>query len=84
MNFTYYEDLVLSFKAQKILPLKLKEYSKNTKNPLSAVMTGLILVEQGNVNAGLSKLQEFCYLEPDLIITGGVKNYIERRIKTGR
>ena len=41
-------------------------------------MAGLILMEQGKTDAGLAKLQEFVYTEPDLIITNGVKNYIEK------
>ena len=80
-NFTYYQDLTLAYKKQKILPLKLKHYAKATKNPMSAIMLGLILIEQGKTEAGLSKLQEFCYLEPDLIITPGVQSYINAQLK---
>ena len=80
-NFTYYQDLTLAYKKQKILPLKLKHYAKDTKNPMSAIMVGLILIEQGKTEAGLSKLQEFCYLEPDLIITPGVQSYINAQLK---
>lgn len=80
-NFSYYDDLVQTYKKQKILSLMLKTYSKDTKNPLSSVMVGLILVEQGKTDAGLSKLQEFCYLEPDLIISKGVQQYIDKQLK---
>ena len=48
---------------------------------MSAIMVGLILIEQGKTEAGLSKLQEFCYLEPDLIITPGVQSYINAQLK---
>lgn len=82
MNLAYYEDLTAAFKKQKILPLKLKYYAKDTKNPLSSIMVGLILVEEGKTQAGLTKLQEFCYLEPDLIITKGVQNYIKQKAKS--
>lgn len=81
MNFSYYQDLVLAYKKQKLLPLKLRQYSKDVKNPLSSVMVGLILVEQGKTDAGLSKLQEFCYLEPDLIISKGVQAYVNQKLK---
>lgn len=81
MNFSYYKDLSQVYAKEKILPLKLRQYSKDTKNPLSSIMVGLILIEQGKTDAGLSKLQEFCYLEPDLIITKGVQAYIDERLK---
>lgn len=82
MNFSYYQDLVVAFKRQNLLSLKLKKYSRDTKNPLSSIMVGLILIEQGKTEAGMSKLQEFCYLEPDLIITHGVQKYINESTKT--
>lgn len=83
-NFSYYQDLVLTYKRQKILPLKLKHYAKDTKKPMSAIMVGLIQIEQGKTEAGLSKLQEFCYLEPDLIITPGVQSYINSMLKKSK
>lgn len=82
MNLTYYEDLAVVFGRLKILDQKLKFYQKNSaKNPLSLVMVGMILMEQGKHQAGLSKLQEFADTEPDLIITKGVKDYVNKRTK---
>lgn len=80
MNLSYYEDLAVAFKKQKILSQKLKYYQKDSqKNPLSQIMVGFILIEQGKTDAGLAKLQEFAYTEPDLIITAGVKKYVDAR-----
>lgn len=82
MNFPYYEDLVMTYKKLGILGQKLKYYQKDSaKNPLSHIMVGLILIAQGKTDSGLSKLQEFVYTEPDLIITNGVKAYVEKRSK---
>lgn len=79
MNFGLYQDLAVVYKRLGITDQKLKQYQKESaKNPLAQVMAGLILMEQGKNDAGLAKLQEFVYTEPDLIITNGVKNYIEK------
>lgn len=80
MNFSYYEDLAVVYKRLGIINQKLKFYQKSaSKNPLSKVMIGLLYMEQGNTQAGSAKLMEFIYSEPDLIITSGVKNYLEQR-----
>lgn len=80
MNLSYYQDLVSTFKRQNILEQRLKYYQKDSKkNPLSQIMVGFILIEQGKEDAGLAKLQEFVYTETDLIISTGVKKYIDSR-----
>ncbi len=80
MNLSYYEDLTIAFKKQKILGQKLKYYRKDSaKNPLSQIMVGFILIEMGRDEEGISKLQEFVYTEPDLIISTGVQKYIDSR-----
>jgi tetratricopeptide (TPR) repeat protein len=77
MNFSYYEDLAAVFKRLNILEQKLKFYKKDSeKNPLSQIMVGLIYIELGKNEEGTAKLHEFVYTEPDLIITNGVKSYI--------
>lgn len=79
MNFAFYQDLAVVYKRLEITKQKLKYYQKESeKNPLSQIMVGLIYIEDGNTDAGLARLQEFVYLEPDLIITNGVKRYIEQ------
>lgn len=78
-NFSYYQDLSVIYAKQKILPLKLRQYAKDTKNPMSTIMVGLIKIQQGKTEEGLSNLQEFCFLEPDLIITKGVQEYIDQK-----
>ena len=77
MNFSYYEDVVQAYKRQGLLESKLKQYKKDVKNPMSEIMVGLILIELGRVQEGLSTLHQFCLLEPDLIISKGVMNYIK-------
>lgn len=84
MNLLYYLELVDTYKTQKILPQKLKQYSQDRSNPLSQVMVGLIQIETGQESQGILTLQTFCYREPDLIITQGVQSYIEQRNKPRR
>ena len=75
MDFSTYQNLALAYKRQGQLNSKLQKYKKS-KNPLSKVMVGLLLVEAGQRVNGLTVLDDFCYEEPDLIITNAVKNYI--------
>lgn len=78
LNFLYYQNLVKSFKAQKIIKSKIKVYeSMNDKNPFNMIILGLLYVENGDVRRGIIKLDEFCMKEPDLLITGAVRNYIQ-------
>lgn len=81
LNFLYYQNLVKSFKAQKTTGTKIKTYEiLSDKNPLNMVILGLLYVENGDVRRGIIKLDEFCMREPDLLITGAVRNYIKENI----
>lgn len=82
MNFGLYENLAIVYKKLGITSQKIKYYQKDAaKNPMSLVMVGMILMQEGKTDAGLAKLQEFVYTEPDLIISTGVKKYIEQHTK---
>lgn len=77
LNFLYYQNLVKSFKAQKIIKTKIKLYeSKGEKNSLNMVLLGLLYIENDDIRRGIIKLDEFCMKEPDLLITSGVRNYL--------
>lgn len=78
LSFLYYQNLVQSFKAQKILKQKIAEYEqKSEKSSLSMIILGLLYVENGDVRRGIIKLDEFCMKEPSLLITPAVRSYIE-------
>lgn len=81
LNFLYYQNLAKCFKAQKALDFQIKQYAKGKKS-LDMVMLGLLYVEKGEISRGLVKLDEFCMKEPDLLITGAVRNYIKELVKT--
>lgn len=81
MQFNYYSNLVDSFKAQKILDKKLRQYKMKQNNPLNSIIIGLILIQKGDITQGVIKLDEFCIREPDLIITSAVRKYLKQYTK---
>ena len=80
MDFSTYKNLATAYKRQGMLNSKLQSYKKST-NPLSKVMVGVLLIEAGQRIDGITVLDDFCYQEPDLIITNAVKNYIKEHAK---
>ena len=60
--------------------IELQNYKKST-NPLSKIMVGVLLVESGQRQQGLTTLDIFCNDEPDLIITNAIKNYIKANVR---
>lgn len=78
LNFLYYQNLVKSFKAQKVVGGKIKFYqAKSEKDPMNMIILGLLYIENGDVRRGIIKLDEFCMREPDLLITGAVRSYLD-------
>jgi tetratricopeptide (TPR) repeat protein len=80
LDFRYYKDLTECFKAQGILPAKIKQYSAE-KSPLSKVMLGLLYKETGDLRRAVIILDDFAMSEPDLLITSAVKQEIKDLIK---
>lgn len=81
LNFVYYQNLVKSFKYQKTINYQIKNYSLKSNNPLNLIVLGLSYIEKGDVKRGIIKLDEFCMKEPKLIITSGVKEYLDELAK---
>lgn len=79
LNFSYYQNLAKCYKAQGLTDSKINSYSK-AKPPLNMIMIGLLYIEKGDKEHGIIKLDEFCMQEPDLIITGAVRNYLREII----
>lgn len=79
MNFKYRENLITSYKRQgkKVIDKKLDEYLKSD-NPLDTVMVGLIYIANGDTEAGVIKLDEFCINQYNLILSSGVRDYLSR------
>ena len=81
LYFDYYYRLAKCYKKLGIAKSKLQEYKKNRNNPLKDIMIGLLYVQTGEVSTGITYLDEFCNREPDLIVTSGVREYINKIVK---
>ena len=62
-----------------VLDNKIKTIKIN-ENPYNKILKGLMLIESGDKRNGIIMLDEFCAMEPDLIITSGVKSYIKNLV----
>ncbi len=80
LNLKYYQNLAKCYKALNKIPEKIQEYS-NPENPLNKVMLGILYIENGDAKRGTIILDEFVNLEPDLLITPAVKQYIKETVK---
>lgn len=81
LNVEYYKNLAKAYKQQGVLNSKIKTYSIS-KNILDKVLLGFLYLEAGNKQKGIVILDSFCMDEPDLLITGGIKYYINK-VKNG-
>ena len=75
-NLEFYQNLVSSYKAQGKLKSELNK-AIASKNHLSKITAGLILIETGKLEAGINMLDEFCFDEPEMIISKGIRTYIQ-------
>lgn len=75
-NFEFYQNLVTSYKEQKKLSSELKKAIADEK-PTSKVIGGLILIESGKLEPGINMLDEFCFDEPEMILSKGVRAYLK-------
>ena len=75
-NFEYYQNIVQTYKEQKKLKNEFEKAMK-TNNPHSRVIAGLILIEEGKKEPGINMLDEFCFDEPEMILSKGVKEYLK-------
>ena len=76
VNFEVFQNLVESYKQQNKLKSELKKSMADKKN-LSKIKAGLIMIQLGQLESGINTLDEFCFDEPDMIITKGIKSYIQ-------
>jgi len=79
--FDYYLKLAQNYKNLGIVDEKLIEFQNKTPSPLNDIMIGLLYIQNGHVTTGITVLDDFCNKEPNLLITAGVKNYINQIIK---
>lgn len=79
--FDYYLKLAENYKALDIVNEKLAEFQNKTPYPLNDIMIGLLYIQKGDVSTGMTVLDEFCNNEPNLLVTAGVRAYMEKIAK---
>lgn len=80
LNLNYYINLAKCLIANKLLEKKLEQFS-DFSNPYNQLMSGVLYVESGNYQRGITVLDTFTIAEPDLIITPAIKAYIKTSVK---
>lgn len=76
--FDYYLKMVENYKRLGIVEEKLNQYILDNSSPLNDIILGLLYIQNGDVSTGITVLDEFCNKEPDLLITTGVKEYLNK------
>lgn len=79
--FDYYLRLAENYSKLGIVEQKIEEFQNKPFSPLNDIMIGLLLIQKGDVSIGITMLDIFCEKEPNLLITTGVKQYLEKITK---
>ncbi len=79
--FDYYLRLAKNYKNLEIVDEKITEFQNKPPSPLNDIMIGLLYIQKGQVTTGITILDDFCSKEPNLLITEGVKSYINKTVK---
>lgn len=81
LYFDYYKRASECYKKLNIVDKKLNEYLNKKYNPLNDIMIGLLYIQKGDIKIGVMILDEFCNKEKELLITQGVREYIDQIAK---
>lgn len=75
--FDYYLKMAENYKNLGIAQSMLEQYQNKKTSPLNDIVIGLLYIQTGKKETGITVLDEFCNKEPNLLITTGVKNYLK-------
>lgn len=78
--FDYYLKLAENYKKLNLIDEKLNYFENKSPNPLNDIIIGLLYIQKGETGTGITILDDFCNKEPNLLITTGVKAYINKII----
>lgn len=79
LNLKYYINLAKNIIELKQTGQKLEQF-KDFSNPYNRIMTGVLYVESGDLQRGITILDNFTISEPKLIITPAIKAYIKESL----
>lgn len=75
LNFKYYQNLIQCYLALGITSTKIKEYQASN-DVFDKIKLGLLYIQTGEKRRGVNVLDDVCNTEPDLMITGAIKQYL--------
>ena len=78
LYFDYYLKLAENYKSSGIAETKLLKYQSDFSSPFNRILLGLLYIQTGETSTGITVLDDFCGEEENLIITKGIKDYIEK------
>ena len=76
LNLQYYMNLADCYEKLGIVKQKINEY-QNSNSIYDKIMLGILYIRTGETTRGIVALDDFCYNEPDLLITPAIKQYIK-------
>jgi tetratricopeptide (TPR) repeat protein len=77
LNLQYYFNLVECYKKLGITDYKIIELKKST-SVYDKITLGILYINNGETTKGIVALDDFCFNEPDLLITPAIKQYIKK------
>ena len=80
LNLQYYINLAKCYEQLNIVNTKIKEYEAS-KSVYDKIMLGILYIESGQTRRGVIVLDDICLSEPDLMITGAIKQYLSEVTK---
>ena len=76
--FDYYLKLAENYQKQGKVDEKIADFQSREYYPLNDIMIGLLYIQKGDVATGMTVLDDFCNKEPNLLITSGVRRYLDK------
>ena len=80
LNLKYYINLAQNISTLKQVDKNLERF-KDFSNPYNRTLTGVLYIENGDLQNGITILDNFTISEPKLIITPAIKAYIKSSLK---
>ena len=78
LYFDYYLQLAQNYKNIGVLDKKISLYHSKKDSPLNEVLLGLLYIQKGKKDIGITILDDFCHKEKNLLITKGIQNYLKK------
>ena len=79
LNFKYYLNLVDTYILLGVAKNRIAEFEKSD-NIYDRIKLGILYIKTDAVRKGVNLLDEFCIMEPDLLITPTIKQYLKEVI----